>query len=203
MALFDVDDVDRLLDKFSGGDSRRSENIFSESSRAWSRDDKPVPRCDFTLRPKIVHKPIPIISLFPRTVYGEKLTDIKADKSRVDFFASHLHQYLQLLLGGNINNGQWAIVAVPPRRHKVDNFGVAVAKRLAEMSGVVCHDDVAEAVNCHRVKPDFRMCNMPPEPNLIVVDDIVTTGSTLMAMREMLTTEGKNVLLIAGICNNV
>ncbi len=203
MALFELDDVNRLLDGFSGGAARRSENLFSEGSRAWSRDDKPTPRCDFTLRPKIVHKPVPVITLWPRTVYGERLTDIKADSSRIDFFATHIHKYISQLLGHALAAGGWAIVAVPPRRHKVDNFAVAVAKNLAEMAGITCHDDVAEAVNCHRVKPDFRLLKMPPEPNLIVVDDIVTTGSTLMAMRNLLVTSGKNVILIAGICNNV
>lgn len=203
MALFDPNDVDRLLERFSGGATRRSENLFYEGSRAWSREDKQVPRCDFTLRPKIVHKPVPVITLWPRTVYGERLTDIKADKSRIEFFATHLHKYLCSLLGYALNAGGWAIVAIPPRRHKVDNFAVAVAKRLAELTGIQNHCDVAEAVNCHRIKPDFRLLKVPEEHNLIVVDDIVTTGSTLMAMRDLLVKSGKNVILIADICNNV
>lgn len=203
MALFDPDDVDRLLDGFSGGAARRSENLFSEGSRAWNREDKPEPRCDFTYRPKVIHKPLPVLSLWQRTVYGEKLTDIKADSVRAKFFAEHLAHYISLLLGGCLASGGWAIVAVPPRRHKTGNFGVAVARSVAELLGIPCRDNVAEAVNSHRVKPDFRLVSMPQEYNLIVVDDIVTTGSTMMAMRELLTAEGRNVLLLAGICNNM
>lgn len=59
---------------------------------------------------------------------------------------------------------------------------------------------MAEAKNRHRINPELRILKQVEEKNVVIYDDILTTGSTVQAMRELL--EGKNVIVIIGINNN-
>lgn len=59
---------------------------------------------------------------------------------------------------------------------------------------------MAEAKNRHRINPELRILKQLDEKNVVIYDDILTTGSTVQAMRELL--EGKNVIVIIGINNN-
>ena len=54
--------------------------------------------------------------------------------------------------------------------------------------------------NRHRIEPEFTLAMDIPEHNVIIYDDIVTTGSTLIATKKLLP--GKNLLFIVGIKNN-
>ena len=59
---------------------------------------------------------------------------------------------------------------------------------------------------CHsrqRINAVFTLNLLPEEPNVIVFDDFVTTGSTLKAMKELLLPLGKNLLFVSGINNKL
>ena len=65
------------------------------------------------------------------------------------------------------------------------------------------YEDVAIAHSRQRVAVDFDLGTLPPEPNLIIFDDFVTTGSTLNAMYRLLEPLGKNLFFVVGINNNL
>lgn len=59
---------------------------------------------------------------------------------------------------------------------------------------------------CHsrqRINAVFSLNVLPQEPNVIVFDDFVTTGSTLKGMNELLRPLGKTLLFVAGINNKL
>ena len=49
----------------------------------------------------------------------------------------------------------------------------------------------------------FDPHNVPVEKNVIVFDDFVTTGSTILAMKNMLHSLGKNPVFFCGINNKL
>jgi len=65
--------------------------------------------------------------------------------------------------------------------------------------------DVSPALGDISVKRDifaeFILNRLPDAPNIIVFDDFVTTGSTLKAMRQLLSPLNKSLLFVAGINN--
>ena len=50
---------------------------------------------------------------------------------------------------------------------------------------------------------EFDLGTLPAEPNLIVFDDFVTTGSTISSMYRLLEPLGKNLVFFVGINNNL
>lgn len=75
-----------------------------------------------------------------------------------------------------------------------------MCKRIEELTGLHYIPDVAEAKNRHRIDPELKLVKQVDEKNVIIYDDILTTGSTVGALRNLL--EGKNVIVIIGINNN-
>ena len=55
----------------------------------------------------------------------------------------------------------------------------------------------------HRVGTVFTANNIPPHRNIIVFDDFVTTGQTLVSMQNLLVSLGKNCTFFAGINNKL
>ena len=53
----------------------------------------------------------------------------------------------------------------------------------------------------HRVGTVFTANNIPPHRNVIVFDDFVTTGQTLVSMQNLLVSLGKNCTFFVGINN--
>ena len=109
----------------------------------------------------------------------------------VNYFADHLTPVIKKVLGNYLSQGHWAIVPSPKRRHLTQNFACRIAS------------DVALAHSRQRVAVDFDLGFLPPEPNLIIFDDFVTTGSTLNAMYRLLEPLGKNMFFVVGINNNL
>lgn len=107
-------------------------------------------------------------------------------------------------LGGSLATGDWAIVTSPKRRHKVRNFASLISARLAELLGIPFYEDVAECHSKHRVGAVFTFGAQPPsERNIIVFDDFVTSGATMISMRELLMPLGKNLVFFTGINNKL
>lgn len=116
-------------------------------------------------------------------------------------FIEGLSPFIKKLLGQYLQSGDWALITPPPRRHLTQNFAESVAKGIAANLGIPFRNNVASAKNRQRVNAEYKLVELPPESNLIVFDDICTTGSTLQSMDRLLRPLGKNLIYIVGINN--
>lgn len=122
----------------------------------------------------------------------------------VEFFASNVAKLVCQILGSSLGYGDWAIVTSPKRRHKEHNFASLISARLGSLLGIPFYEDVAECHSKHRVGAVFTFGTEPPkERNIIVFDDFVTTGATMISMRELLLPLGKNLMFFTGINNKL
>ena len=139
-----------------------------------------------------------------KSIYGRTLTDIKADPDMVEKFAEGMNTLIRQILGHSLSNGDWAIVTSPKRRHKERNFASLISARLGSLLGIPFYEDVAECHSKHRVGAVFTFGAEPPkERNIIVFDDFVTSGATMISMRELLLPLGKNLVFFTGINNKL
>ena len=143
------------------------------------------------------------ISIWQKSVFGRTLTDIKSDDAMILYFVKNISTLIRECMSDNLSNGSWAIVATPMRRHKEHNFASLIAEGIAESLGIPFYFDCAHCHSKQRVGAVFSANNIPREPNVIVFDDFVTTGSTLLAMKNLLQEHGKNPVFFAGINNKL
>ena len=196
----------------------KSKDLFAEKKRAaWKDVQQTEARCDFApnkVRISYRNPQFGIISLWKKSVYGRTLTDIKADPDMVEFFAVNVAKLVGQILGSSLSLGDWCIVTSPSspkslcsaknRRHKVRNFASLISARLADLLGIRFYEDLAECHSKHRVGAVFTFGAEPPkENNIIVFDDFVTTGATMISMRELLRPLGKNLVFFTGINNKL
>ena len=133
---------------------------------------------------------------------GQLIEDIKADESNVEPFADNLCDYLIETLGENIAKGGWCICTTPRRRHKKGfHFSTEVCRNAAEKLGIPFYLDAFTAENRSRIEPEFTMNTEPKEQDVILYDDIVTTGQTIRMVRQMLNDAGHVTMLVIGIKN--
>lgn len=133
---------------------------------------------------------------------GQTLSEIKSDPEQVPHFALAVSDFLLEFLGGSISSGDWCVVTSPRRRHLERNFAHLVGSGIASRLGIPFYPDTAKCSSRQRVNAVFELGNNPLQSNVIVFDDIVTTGSTLSAMSNLLRPLGKNTLFVVGINNN-
>ena len=181
----------------------QSKDIFAEQHRkSW---DKSVEaRCDFTQKIRLTRRGgVFFISLWQKSVYGRTLTDIKADDGMVQFFADNTVSLIRQIIGNTLDNGGWAICTSPKRRHLVKNFATRISEEIARQLGIPFYEDVAFCKNKQRINAEYTLNILPEEPNIIVFDDFVTTGSTLGSMYRLLSQYGKNLIFFTGINNKL
>lgn len=183
-----------------------SKDLFAEKKRAaWKDVQQAEARCDFApnkVRISYRNPQFGIISLWKKSIYGRTLTDIKSDESMVEYFAVNTAKLIQQILGHSLATGDWCIVTSPKRRHKVRNFASLISARLADILGINFYEDLAECHSRHRVGAVFTLGSEPPrERNIIVYDDFVTTGATMISMRELLLPLGYNLVFFTSISN--
>lgn len=185
------------------GEQKGTKDIFApESRKSW---DKSVEaRCDFQYHLRLTRRASTnFITIWQKSVFGQTLTEIKANDDMVDYFADSLAPVIQECIGYHLQDGSWAIVTTPMRRHKERNFASRISERLAALLGIPFYFDCAHCRSKQRIDAVFDPANIPAEPNIIVFDDFVTTGSTLLAMKNLLQSLGKNVVFFAGINNKL
>ena len=185
-----------------------AKDLFAEKKRAaWKDVQQAEARCDFApnkVRISYRNPQFGIISLWKKSVYGRTLTDIKGDPEMVDKFAEGMNTLIRQILGHSLSSGDWCIVTSPKRRHKTRNFASLIAARLAGLLGIPFYEDLAEWHSRHRVGAVFTFGKQPPaEANIISFDDFVTTGATMISMRELLMPLGKNLVFFTGINNKL
>ncbi|MCR5314377.1 MAG: phosphoribosyltransferase [Bacteroidaceae bacterium] len=173
-----------------------------QHQKAW---DKSVEaRCDFQFHLRLTRRASTnFISIWQKSVFGRTLTDIKKDDSMVPFFVNNLCPVIQEMIGYHLQNGNWALVTTPMRRHKVKNFASRIAESMADNLNIPFYFDCAHCRSRQRINAVFDANNIPRQQNVIVFDDFVTTGSTLLAMKNLLQKEGKNVIFFCGINNKL
>ncbi len=185
-----------------------SKDLFAEKKRAaWKDVQQAEARCDFApnkVRISYRNPQFGIISLWKKSLYGRTLTDIKADPDMVEYFAVNVARLVQQILGHSLATGDWCIVTSPKRRHKERNFASLISARLAELLGVNFYEDLTECHSKHRVGAVFTLGKEPPrEKNIIVFDDFVTTGATMISMKNLLEPLGYNLVFFTGINNKL
>lgn len=188
--------------------SAQSKDLFAEKKRAaWKDVQQAEARCDFApnkVRISYRNPTFGIISLWKKSLYGRTLTDIKSDPDMVEKFAEGMNTLIRQILGHSLASGDWCIVTSPKRRHKVRNFASLISARLAQLLGIPFYEDIAECHSKHRVGAVFTFGNEPPtESNIIVFDDFVTTGTTMISMKNLLEPLGKNLVFFTGINNKI
>lgn len=178
-------------------------DIFAISQRkAWDKANEA--RCDFQRHIAMTRRAsVNFFTVWRKSPHGKTLSEIKADKSFVTRFADEIALLIEMVLGSNLHKGGFAVVATPCRRHAVGNFGEAIGKAVAQRLRLPFYSRCATCRTRQRVNAVFDANNIPKEPNVIVVDDFITTGSTVKAMYIMLTQLGKNVTTFAGINNKL
>lgn len=166
----------------------------------WHRYER---RCDMRQRLALRTKcGFYYASLFLVTPTGRTLSDIKADPDCVEPFARALCDYVENATGGNLPNGDWCICTTPRRRHR-DSFHFAseVCASAASKLGIKFHRDIASAKTRCRIDTDFALVDDPAEHNIILFDDILTTGITMRETRSLLLGAGHTVLPVVAIRN--
>ena len=186
----------------------RTKDLFAEKSRAaWKDVQQAEARCDFApnkVRISYRNPAFGIISLWKKSLYGRTLTDIKSDPDMVEKFAVGMNTLIRHILGDSLATGDWCIVTSPKRRHKERNFASLISAQLATLLGVNFYEDLAECHSKHRVGAVFTLVKAPPtERNIIVFDDFVTTGATMISMRDLLQPLGYNLIFFTGINNKL
>ena len=182
---------------------KEQKDIFAlEQRKSW---DKSVEaRCDFTYKLRLTRRASTnFITIWQKSVFGKTLTEIKSDDDMIPFFVESLVPVIRECIGYHICDGSWSIVTTPMRRHKERNFATLVSEGLAKELGIPFYFDCAHCRSKQRVGAVFDPNNLPKEPNVIVFDDFVTTGSTLLAMKNLLQEHGKNPVFFAGINNKL
>lgn len=176
-------------------------DLFAVKKRqGWAHDNGA--RCDFQSRPMLAYRPgLFFLAVWKRSVYGKTLSEIKADDAMIPKVAEATAGLLAEVLGHNLAAGGWAVVTTPKRRHLQHNFASLVAADIASRLIVPFYEDVALCRSKQRLNATFEMNVCPAEQNIIVFDDFVTTGQTMLSMKRLFEPTGKNLVFIAGINN--
>lgn len=205
-----IDSLSDILADFSLSDQSPAlpeavpaRDIFALHSRkGW--DSSIEARCNFEYRPRLTRRgDVWFFSIWQKSLMGRTLTDIKSDPAEIPHFAVAVSDFIREVLGGNLSSGQWCICTTPKRRHKERNFASLVAQSIADSFGIPFYEDVATCRNRQRVNAVFDLNVVPKEPNVIVFDDFVTSGSTVKAMHEVLAPLNKILIFFTGINNKL
>ncbi len=178
-----------------------SEDELWQRRQAWRKLEK---RCNLKYRPKIRRlAEISAVSFFESNGRGEgvKLEELKVPEN-VKLFADTVADYVQRALGEDLKCGDWCIMTTPRRRHKQWHFATEVCKAAAGILGIAFHADAVTAKDRSRLEPEFHLEKNPREANVLLVDDVCTTGMTLTATRQLLAEAGHAAIFcIAGVKN--
>lgn len=185
------------------GEATASRDIFAvEQRKAWDKSSEA--RCDFRSHPRLTHRAgVWFLSLWQKSLMGRTLSDIKSDPAEIPHFAVAVSDFLSDMLGSCLASANWALCTTPKRRHKERNFASLISTAIHKRIQLPFYEDVAICRSRQRVNAVFALNILPEEPNIIVFDDFVTTGSTLRAMKNLLSQYNKNLLFVAGINNSL
>lgn len=161
---------------------------------------KATPRCDFTdtLRLHVKHDFL-YYSLFKRSRKGIDFDTIKQSEEHAGIMAENACSLIDRLV---LNLDGWCIVATPRRRH-FEGFHLSefVSGRISEKKNIPFYKGAVQCITKDRLNPEFHLLREIQERRVIIFDDIITTGMTLKATRDLFL-DRDQVLCIVGIYNN-
>lgn len=114
---------------------------------------------------------------------GIPLEEIKSDRSNVELFADCLVWYVKKTFG--FLGSSWCLMTTPRRRNKDFHFATAICEVAAEELGIPFYIDAVQSANKRRIEPEFIKNADPAEDNIILYDDIITTGKTIQCTRDL------------------
>ena len=127
---------------------------------------------------------------------------IKENPDNVPIFVDCFVDFCTKTLGTNLAAGGWAIVTAPRRRHLHGfHFSTAICESAAAQLQIPFYANAVTTENRNRIEPEFTLVIDPREVNILWVDDVISTGSTARACRELLQAAGHNVFVIVAIKN--
>ena len=196
----DLSDMPDISDK-----SKESNDLFVENKRKkWHALSTDEARCDLKPCIRLTKRGIFFISVWKKSLYGRTLKELKDDRSMVDVFANAIVPVIKGILGQYLDPEQFAVICAPRRRHTVWNFGHESAAAVAKDLNLHFYPDSCTARSKMRVGAVFDPANVPPQKNLIIYDDIVTTGQTLSSMQNLFKDKfHKNCIFFANINNKL
>lgn len=193
-------EMDALEGEFDFGELGFDVSGEGEARRAWRRSEK---LCGTKRRIVLREKSgFTYASFFSTGREGRPIAEIKEDPASVAPFASNLADHVRRSLGAAVAGGDWCLATTPRRRHREGmHFASAVCALAAERLGIPFRADALTARNRHRIGPEFSLASEVPERNVVLYDDVLTTGSTLAAARELLVGAGHVVVPVVAIRN--
>lgn len=159
--------------------------------------------CDLASKPAAhIQNGFYFFSMFETGSSGINIETIKTDASMVGVFCDSLCYTLLNLIGICFNNEDWCICTTPRRRHKTGmHFASEICEETSKRLGIPFYRDVVIAKNRGRITPSFSLQINPTENNIVLFDDILTTGIIIQETRKLLITQGHTVIPIIGIRN--
>lgn len=181
----------------------KHKDIFQQHRRrAW--DKSQAARTDLQHHLRLTRRAsVNFVSIYQKSLHGRTLAEIKSDQEMVRHFASEIVPVIQETIGYFLHSGQWCICTTPKRRHTTQNFATLVSIQIANHLRIPFYEDVAFCRTKQRINAIFNLGTLPKEPNIIVYDDFVTTGSTLLAMKNLLLSHSKNLAFFASVNNSL
>ncbi len=141
-------------------------------------------------------------SFFTTDREGRPIGEIKEDPEMASLFADNLADYIFEMFGHNLPSCGWCLATTPRRRHSDGfHFATQICRMAAGETGIPFREDIILAHGRGRVEPDFELVKDPGERNVLLYDDIMTTGMTMKAARKLLEDRGHAVLSIVAIRN--
>ena len=140
-------------------------------------------------------------TLFRTGRTGKTLEEIKTEE-HVQMFAETAVDFVIGNFGENLKHASWCIITTPRRRHLEGfHFATAVCRKMADYLDIPFYEDAVGAQNRHRVDTVFEVRQYPTEYNILLYDDIITTGSTVKATRDLFLAEGYSVFTLVSVKN--
>jgi pyrimidine operon attenuation protein/uracil phosphoribosyltransferase len=133
-------------------------------------------------------------TFFNKTADGYQLDELKTEEF-IPIFTQEFVTHIKGILSGNLNG--WAILTTPKRQEF--HFMTEVCKEISDELDLPFYENALIAQNKSRFEPKFKIDAKIKEKNIILLDDIITTGKTIQASRELL--KDKNVICLIAIKN--
>ena len=196
----EIDFLEFTFDDTEDTEEEPSDEEPEKKGKAWSTQGK---RCDMKLniaaRQKSGHW---YTSLHAVSKDGKTLEEIKNDKRYEKQLIGELVEFVNGSMGRNLSDNGWAMITTGRRRHREGyHFATEVSRKAAKRLEIPFYDGAISCGNANRLKPKLTIEQKPKEKNLILFDDILTTGTTAKNTIELLESEGYTVITIIGIRN--
>lgn len=157
-------------------------------------------KCDLIIREKTYkQRHFFYTASFHNTENGEALSKIKVPTNVKIFADAAINVIIKKFAG--IERGKIRLVSAPARKHKENNFTEMVCDAVAREIGVKYEKDLIKLIKKDRFHPVFCLTDTVSEEYIVLYDDIVTTGKTIMELYRLFDGE-KKVIVVVGIEND-